>query len=77
MFNFDFDIKYRVTGFTINTIYKGNFVVKKTRGDKLSDEMKELGKDLQRGSTVFITNISAKGPDNRPMQLGALPVKIN
>ena len=77
MKDFDFDLKFRVTGFTIAATYKGNFVEKKTRGAKLTDEMKELIKDLQRGSTVFITNISAKGPDGKPRQLGALPVKIN
>ena len=39
--------------------------------------MKELVRDLPKGSTVFITNISAKGPDGKVRQLGALPVKLN
>ena len=75
--DFDFDLKFRVTGFTLATTYKGNYVEKKTRGASLTSEMKELVKDLPKGSTIFITNISAKGPDGKPRQLGALPVKLN
>ena len=77
MKDFDFDLNFRVTGFTLAGTYKGNYVEKKARGSKLTDEMKELVRDLPKGSTVFITNISAKGPDGKVRQLGALPVKLN
>ena len=77
MKDFDFDLKFRVTGFTLAATYKGNYVEKKTRGASLTSEMKELVRDLPKGSTIFITNISAKGPDGKPRQLGALPVKLN
>jgi gliding motility-associated protein GldM len=77
MKDFDFDLKFTVTGFTLAGTYKGNFVEKKARGGKLTDEMKELIKDMPKGSTVFITNINAKGPDGKVRQLGALPVKLN
>ena len=77
MKDFDFDLKFRITGFTLAGTYKGNYVEKKARGSKLTDEMKELVRDLPKGSTVFITNISAKGPDGKVRQLGALPVKLN
>ncbi|MBJ09930.1 MAG: hypothetical protein CMP66_00525 [Flavobacteriales bacterium] len=77
MKDFDFDLKFRITGFTLAGTFKGNYVEKKARGSKLTDEMKELVRDLPKGSTVFITNISAKGPDGKVRQLGALPVKLN
>ena len=77
MKDFDFDLKFRITGFTLAGTYKGNYVEKKARGSKLTDEMKELVRDLPKGSTVFITNISAKGPDGKVRPLGAIPVKLN
>ena len=77
MKDFDFDLKFRITGFTLAGTYKGNYVEKKTRGSKLTDEMKELVRDLPKGSKLFITNISAKGPSGKVRQLGALPVKLN
>ena len=57
MKDFDFDLKFRVTGFTIAATYKGNFVEKKTRGAKLTDEMKELIKDLQ-SDQQYLSQIS-------------------
>ena len=42
MKDFDFDLKFRVTGFTLAATYKGNYVEKKTRGASLTAEMKEL-----------------------------------
>lgn len=77
MKDFDFDLKFRILGFTLGGTYKGNYVEKKTRGSKLTPEMKELIKDLPKGSQVFITNISAKGPDGKTRQLSPLPVKLN
>lgn len=77
MKDFDFDLKFNITGFTLAATYKGNYVEKKTRGARLTNEMKELVKDLPKGSTVFISNISAKGPDGKPRQIGTLPVKLN
>ena len=77
MKDFDFDLKFKITGFTIEGRYQGNFVEKKTRGSKLTDAMKELVKDMPSGSKLYITNISAKGPDNKTRKLPPLPITLN
>ncbi len=77
MKDFDFDLKFNITGFSLAGTYKGNYVEKKARGARLTAEMKELVKDLPKGSTVILSNIIAKGPDGKTRNLGAMAIKLN
>jgi hypothetical protein len=77
MKDFDFDLQFNITGFSLAGTYKGNYVEKKARGARLTAEMKELVKDLPKGSTVILSNINAKGPDGKVRQLGAMAIKLN
>ena len=75
--DFDFDIKHTVVGFSLDGNYKGNIVNFRVLGNKLSDEMREFINNLQIGSTVYITNISSKGPSGKKSNLGTIKVVIN
>lgn len=77
MKDFDFDLKFNITGFSLAGTYKGNYVEKQARGARLTAEMIELVKDLPKGSTVILSNINAKGPDGKVRQLGAMAIKLN
>jgi gliding motility-associated protein GldM len=75
--DFDFDIKHTIVGFSLDGNYKGNIVNFRVLGNKLSDEMRDFINNLQFGSTIYITNISSKGPSGKKSNLGTIKVIIN
>ncbi|MBF90961.1 MAG: hypothetical protein CMP75_04285 [Flavobacteriales bacterium] len=77
MEDFDFDLKYKVVGFTLGATYNGFFQPYTTKGARLDDNMKNLIKNLPKGSQIVISNIMAKGPDGRQENLGALAITMN
>lgn len=76
MENFEFDLKFTVIEFSISMNYKGNLVEKKTKGNRVSAEMKNLLQAAKKGSKVFIEGIKAKGPDGSVRNLGAISIKV-
>ncbi len=75
--NFVFDIKYRITGFSVDVTQRGELVTKFAKGNKVTPEMKSLFESLQVGSVLYFTNITCKGPDGAPKSLPALKLTIN
>lgn len=63
-----FDVSYEVTRFTMTVTVGRNTQSFDTKGDRLSDEMKQIVGNLQRGANVSFKNIQVKGPDGtRPI----------
>ncbi len=75
--DFDFDLQYKITGFSIlYTDRMGDFEEPAT-GSSLTPRQKELLNRLTRGKYLTIKDIKAVGPDNRTVDLSPMLFKID
>lgn len=75
--DFDFDLQYNITGFTI--LYSdrmGDFEESST-SSALTPKQKELLNRLTRGKNLIIKDIKAVGPDKRTVELSPLILPID
>lgn len=77
MENFEFDLKFRITKFTVSTIVNGYIVEHASRNTFFTDEQKDMLRRTSRGQKVFISDIEAVGPDGRPRSLGSIALVID
>ena len=77
MENFDFDLTFRVTEFTVSTVIGGFLQEKTSRSNRFTQEQKALIQRINRGQVVYIQDIKAVGPDGRTRDLGTLRFKLN
>ncbi|MBK6284064.1 MAG: hypothetical protein IPF54_16690 [Draconibacterium sp.] len=62
--DFDFDFKYKVTEFEIQTTIAGGYIDRKTsNSNRFTAEQKEQLKRVQPGTIVYISSIKAIGDD--------------
>jgi hypothetical protein len=59
--DFDFDLRYDVTQFTVETISKGVAKSLTSNTAAFTEEQKELLTSLNKGQRVFLTDIKARG----------------
>ncbi len=76
MKDFDFDLNFVVTSFTMGTIINGDYIPKRTRGNRFSEEMHDIIKNAKRGQKFFFENIQAEGPDGSRHTLGSINLTI-
>ena len=76
MDNFDFDLEFKITGFTVSTIQKGYTVDETSRTDTFTPEQIGLLKGLRRNNKVYIEDIRAVGPDGVTRNLPAIVFRI-
>ena len=74
--NFAFDLKFRVTGFTVVATIDGYERAEPGNSYRFSAKQKNLMKKVRRGSRVSFTNIKAKGPDGRNKKLSSIIFKL-
>jgi len=75
--DFDFDLQYKVTGFSmLYTDKMGDFEEPSTTSS-LTSKQKELLGRLTRGKYLNIKDIKAVGPDNRTVELSPMLFKID
>ena len=75
--DFDFDLQYQITGFTIlYTDSRGDFEARSTNSN-LTAQQKELIGRLTRGKYLTIKDITALGPDGKIKDLLPVILKIN
>lgn len=74
--NFDFDLKFNITSFDVSAVVKGSLVTYSAKSDKITDEMKNLFKNVATGGKVFIENVRAKGPDGSERKIPGLNLKV-
>jgi len=75
--DFDFDLVYKVTGFSL--FYSGRMgeFEEFSTSSALTQKQKDLIASMNRGQTLIIKNIKAIGPDNIPKDLNPIVLKIN
>jgi gliding motility-associated protein GldM len=74
--NFDFDLAYNVTEFTITINDKGFDYEKASTSNRITPEQKDLINRLTRGKNLTIVGIKAIGPDKKTRDLPAVVLKI-
>jgi gliding motility-associated protein GldM len=77
MDNFDFDLYFQITSFTLSMNKKGDYVSEPTSGSKYSAKMITMLNGANRGQKVYFEDIKAKGPDGTTRNLGSIALKIN
>ncbi len=77
MENFDFDLTFKVTEFTVLTVIQGFVSTAPSNSARFTDKQKEILRTLSKGSPVYIQDIHAVGPDGTVRILGTIYFKIN
>jgi len=77
MEGFDFDLEFKITGFTVSTIGKGGFTIDKpSKSDSFTPAQKRMIKSARRNQKIYIEDIKAKGPDGSIRSLPAIVFRI-
>lgn len=74
--NFDFDMKWEITEFTISISPNGYIKEYKSNSSRITEDQKKLIKELNSGGMVIFGDIKCKGPDGMIRDLGAIPFII-
>jgi len=72
MKDFDFELKYTVTRFTVSVLKGGYIVDALSKSNSFTDEQRELIRTMNTGQKVQIEDIRAQGPDGRTRSLGTI-----
>ena len=75
--DFDFDLRYTVTEFTITFNDKGFDVPAASKSNRLTDEQKANINKLTRGKKLYVEKIKAIGPDKRVVDLNPIIITVN
>ena len=75
--DFDFDLPYTVTRFTIGYWDKGLYIPKSSQTNRLTDEQKNILNSLTRGKKLYIESIYAIGPTKVEQKLAPLVITVN
>jgi gliding motility-associated protein GldM len=75
--DFDFDLKFTVTEYTVMAIVQGFAQEKKVKGNLFTQEVRTLINGLNKGNPVWIQDIRAVGPDGSVRPLSPINFKLN
>lgn len=75
--DFEFDLTFTVTEYTVLSVVGGFVQEKKVRGNLFNQEVTGLINNLSRGSPVYIQDIKAVGPDGTVRNLSTINFKLN
>jgi len=75
--DFDFDLKFTVTGFTIAAIKKGFYQSEASKSYRFTDAQLDFIDGLGRGEKLFIEEIRAVGPDGSTRKLASMTFTID
>ena len=75
--NFEFDLTYTITGFTVSVNDKGFEITGDSNNNRITDKQKSLIGNLRAGQKLIIEKITAVGPDGRTRNLNPIILKIN
>lgn len=77
MEDFEFDLQFKVTEFTVAILRNGYLVDAKSNNNLFTQEQKDMMRSLSRGQRVMIQDIQAMGPDGRRRSLGSITLVID
>ena len=75
--DFDFDLRYQITGFSVIFNDKGNDYEEISTSSNLTPKQKDLIGRLTRGKNLIIKDIKALGPDGKTKDLQPVILKID
>ena len=75
--DFDFDLHYEVTGFSVLYYDRGNDYEYSSTSSNLTAQQRDLISRLNRGNDLIIKDIRARGPDGRTIDLSPIILKID
>ena len=74
--DFDFDLQYQVTGFTVLFSDRGSDYEEISNNSNLTSKQKDLISRLTKGKNLIIKDIKALGPDGKTKELMPVILKI-
>jgi gliding motility-associated protein GldM len=77
MKDFEFDLNFVVTSFTMGTIINGDWVPKRGSGNRFSGEMQDIIRNARKGQKFFFEAIQAEGPDGTRRKLSPINLTID
>ncbi|WP_439182918.1 gliding motility protein GldM [Carboxylicivirga taeanensis] len=75
--DFDFELEYKVTQFSISTVKGGFFVSEMSNSNRLTEAQKNLIKGTTRGAKINVEEIKAIGPDKRNRKLASIVLTVD
>lgn len=75
--DFDFDLKFNVTSYTVMCIVQGFVQEKPVKGNMFTQEVRNLINNQNKGNSVYIQDIKAVGPDGTIRNLSTINFKLN
>ena len=75
--DFDFDLHYEITGFSVLYYDRGNDYEYASTSSNLTAQQRDLISRLNRGNDLIIKDIKARGPDGRTIDLSPIILKID
>jgi gliding motility-associated protein GldM len=75
--DFEFDLTYTVTEFTMAFVDRFGLAERSTTGSRLSPEQKEIISRLTRGQALTFYNIKARAPSGKIEDLGPIVLKVD
>jgi len=75
--DFDFDLTFTVTEFTIVSVVQGFAKQVTVKGNQFNQEVRNLINNLSKGSSLYIQDIRAVGPDGTVRGLSTINFKLN
>lgn len=76
MDNFQFDLYFTITGFSMVTVIGGDVYEKSATGNRMTSEMTNIIQKAARGQKIYFEQIKAVGPDKRGRSLSAISFRI-
>jgi gliding motility-associated protein GldM len=74
--NFDFDLEFKITSFTVSAVISGMSLDAKSNSSRFTDAQLDIIRQVPRGSKLYFENIHAVGPDGTMRVMPTLSVKI-
>lgn len=75
--DFDFQLSFTVTEFTVLSIIGGFVSDAKATSNRFTEQQKNIIRSLNKGAPLYIQDIKAVGPDGEPRPLAPINFKIN
>lgn len=75
--DFDFDLKFTVTEYTVMAVIQGFVQERKVKGNQFTQEVRNLINNLSKGNPLYIQDIKAVGPDGSVRTLSTINFKLN
>jgi gliding motility-associated protein GldM len=75
--DFDFDLKFTVTEYTVMAVIQGFVQERKVKGNLFTQDVRNLINNLSKGNPVYVQDIKAVGPDGSVRTLSTINFKLN